>query len=108
MGAGAEVAVVDAGPLIHLAEIAASYTLNVFGGLHLPQAVWAETVEQRRISAASLTQLPITRHTLIPFEVTQFSQMQALTALHLGEQECLFVTIDIVEMAIQQLRAAHD
>lgn len=88
MGAGDEV-VVDAGPLIHLTEINALHTLTVFSTLHLPDAVWAETVEQRRLSADSLAQFQISRHALVPLEVTQFSQTNDLTALHLGEQECL-------------------
>ncbi len=91
MGAGDEIAVVDAGPLIHLDEIAALHTLTVFSKLHLPQAVWTETVEQGRILEDSLTQLPITRHAFDPHGVTDFSQTQALTTLHLGEQECLFL-----------------
>ena len=91
MGAGDEVAVVDAGPLIHLAETNALHTLRVFSRLHLPQAVWAETVEQDRVSAGSLTSLPITRHALIAPAVTEFSQTQSLTALQLGEQECLLL-----------------
>ncbi|NTU62632.1 MAG: hypothetical protein HGB05_04350 [Chloroflexi bacterium] len=91
MGAGDEVAVVDAGPLIHLAEIDALHVLTVFGKLHLPQAVWAETVEQGRVSADRLAHLQITRHALSLLEVAQFSQMRAWTALHLGEQECLLL-----------------
>lgn len=91
MGAGDEVAVVDAGPLIHLAEINALHTLTVCSTLHLPHAVWAETVEQGRVSADSLIQFQISHHVLVPLEVTQFSQIHDLTALHRGEQECLFL-----------------
>ena len=53
MGAGDEIAVVDAGLLIHLAELDALRTLTVFRQLHLPQSVWAETVEQERVSTES-------------------------------------------------------
>jgi predicted nucleic acid-binding protein len=91
MGTGDEVTVVDAGPLIHLAEINALHTLTVFGALHLPHAVWAETAEQGRVSADSLIRFQISRHALIPLDVTQFSQTHDLTALHLGEQECLLL-----------------
>ncbi len=91
MGVGDEIAIVDAGPLIHLAEIDALRALTVFSRLHLPQAVWVETVEQGRVSADRLINLQVTRHTLIPLEVTQFSQTQDLTALHRGEQECLLL-----------------
>lgn len=91
MGSGEQVAVVDAGPLIHLAEINALHTLQVFNRLHLPQAVWAETVAHGRVSAEGLADLHLARHSLAPAEVTQYAQTQGWTALHLGEQECLFL-----------------
>ncbi len=91
MGVGDEIAVVDAGPLIHLAEIDALPTLNVFSRLHLPQVVWAETVEQGRVAAEGLADLQLARHSLIPAEVAQFVQTQALMTLQLGEQECLLL-----------------
>ncbi len=81
MGAGDEIAVVDAGPLIHLAEINALQTLTIFSTQHLPHAVWAETVEQGRVAAENLTQFQISHHALSPLEVTQFSQTHNLNRL---------------------------
>jgi predicted nucleic acid-binding protein len=109
MGAGEEVAVVDAGPLIHLAEIKAWHALTVFSRLHLPHAVWAETVEQGRISAESLAYFQISQHTVVPLAVTQFSQAHDLTALHLGEQECLFLCQQLnVSLLLTDDLAARD
>ncbi|CAG0936346.1 hypothetical protein TFLX_05216 [Thermoflexales bacterium] len=109
MGAGDEVAVVDAGPLIHLTEIEALHTLTVFSELHLPQAVWAETVEPGRVSADRLAKLSIIRHALVPREITQFSQTQTLTALHLGEQACLFLCYQLnVPLLLTDDLAARD
>jgi len=49
MGFGAvNVAVVDAGPLIHLTEIGCLSLLRIFDILHIPDAVWSETVGQGR------------------------------------------------------------
>jgi hypothetical protein len=109
MGAGDEVAVVDAGPLIHPAEIEALHTLTVLSELHLPQTIWAETVEQERVSANRLTQFQISRHTLVPLEVTQFAQTHDLTALHLGEHECLFLCKQLnVSLLLTDDLAARD
>ncbi len=109
MGAGEEIAVVDAGPLIHLAEIEALHTLAVFSKLHLPDAVWAETVEQRRVSADTLNRFQIFHHTLVPLEVTQFTQTYDLTTLHLGEQECLLLCKQLnVPLLVTDDLAARD
>jgi predicted nucleic acid-binding protein len=91
MGVGAAVAVVDAGPIIHLTEISALTTLTGFGKLYLPQAVWIETVERRRISADSLADFQLNLHSPNPTDVIQFARMLDLSALHRGEQECLFL-----------------
>ncbi len=47
-------AVLDAGPLIHLAEIDSLHLLTIFGALHVPDAVWAETVGQGGIDSADI------------------------------------------------------
>lgn len=52
MGLGKLIAVIDAGPLIHLAEIDGLNLLTIFETLHLPEAVWLETVVKPRVSAA--------------------------------------------------------
>ena len=89
-------AVADSGPLIHLAEIKAISLLQVFDALHIPAAVWVETVERGRISPGELTGLTaVRRHTLPQPEAVQFTQ----------ENNLLFVTRAIVELAIEQLRA---
>lgn len=47
MGTGElSIAVADAGPLIHLTEIGCLPLLRIFDALHIPDAVWSETVEQ--------------------------------------------------------------
>ncbi|MCK5507824.1 MAG: hypothetical protein KAI50_04820 [Desulfobacterales bacterium] len=43
-------AVSDSGPLIHLSEINFLSILSIFKGLHVPDAVWIETVVKERIS----------------------------------------------------------
>ncbi len=51
MGNGpVNVAVADAGPLIHLGEIGCLDFLQVFELLHIPDAVWQETVHLGRVS----------------------------------------------------------
>ncbi len=89
MGHATAIAVTDAGPLIHLTEIDALHVLTIFDKLHVPQAVWTETVEHGRVSADGVATLQLTRHSLLPTEIAQFVQTQNLTSLHPGEQECL-------------------
>ncbi len=51
MGPGrVKAAVADAGPLIHLTEIGCLALLHIFETLHIPAAVWSETVERGRLS----------------------------------------------------------
>lgn len=91
MGAGeVNIAVADAGPLIHLTEIGCLPLLRVFETLHLPDAVWSETVEQGRVPQGAVLELGIVqRHTLPPSQVTEFIQKNGLEALHDGERACL-------------------
>ena len=42
--AGPLIAIADSGPLIHLAEIEALSALRVLERLHIPDAVWEETI----------------------------------------------------------------
>src|SRR3989304_3238928 len=88
---GIGAAVTGAGPLIHLAEIGALRLLRVFDQIHIPAAVWGETVEAARVSAADLAPLSIQRHTLQLSEVQPFVQARRLESLHAGEAECLFL-----------------
>jgi predicted nucleic acid-binding protein len=84
------IAVSDAGPLIHLAEIQSLPLLSIANQLHVPQAVWQETVGQGRILQADLSLLRnVHSHTLPGGHVEQFVQEHGLAELHVGERECL-------------------
>jgi len=86
------VAVVDSGPLIHLAEINALRLLQLFARLYIPDAVWSETVDARRIGQADLVRLGnVQRVTLPSDELGPFVQKNNLGALQLGERECLWL-----------------
>jgi len=92
MGHGKLTVVTDAGPLIHLAEIDGLSLLTIFERLHLPKAVWLETVVKQRVSADDLLRLGnLQTHTLFQAEVTQFCQQHSLTNLHIGEKECFYL-----------------
>lgn len=85
-------AVADAGPVIHLNEVSCLPFLRVFDALHTPDAVWAETVEQARVSPESIHRLGnVQRHKLPEAEVAAFAQEQGLQNLHYGERECLYL-----------------
>ena len=92
------VAVADAGPLIHLAEIDCLFLLTVFENLHIPEAVWGETVGQSRVSEqALLNSVTIQRQVLDPSHLASFIQGNRLAFLQEGEQEslCLCQQFDI-------------
>ncbi|MCL0064854.1 hypothetical protein M1N44_00375 [Dehalococcoidia bacterium] len=92
MGTGGISAVSDAGPLIHLCEIDCLPLLRIFETLHIPDAVWLETVEQGRTSQADVLRLSnVQPHTLLQAEVTQFIVENSLEELHAGECECLYL-----------------
>jgi predicted nucleic acid-binding protein len=92
VGAGKLNAVLDAGPLIHLSEIGCLRLLNHFDALHVPDAVWAETVERGRVAEADFAILKnIQRHRLNGFQVKDFIEKMNLQGLHAGDRECLFV-----------------
>lgn len=83
-------AVVDSGPVIHLSEIEALPLLRIFSALHLPDAVWSETVERGRVAPSALLGLPsMQRHTLSAEEVARFVPENDLEKLQAGERECL-------------------
>ena len=88
--AGHTVAVADAGPLIHLAEIGSLSFLLTFDSLHIPEAVWAETVGAGRIAETALLDLGIAlRHNLSAVQVSTFVNRNGLQALHAGETASL-------------------
>jgi len=83
--------VVDAGPLIHLAEIGALDVLSVFDALHVPDAVWDEAVRHHGVEAAPLRKVcRVVRHS-VDAESTRFAEQAQLKDLHRGEIECLYV-----------------
>ncbi|MCB0126402.1 MAG: hypothetical protein KDE58_29295 [Caldilineaceae bacterium] len=92
MGTGQLEVVADAGPLIHLAEIKQITLLEIFDAIHIPDAVWQETVGQKRISVTDLQVLPNTyRHTFSDHDVADFIRNHHLTHLHTGERACLYL-----------------
>jgi len=93
VGAGkVNLAVADAGPLVHLTEIGCITLLRIFDALHIPDAVWSETVEQDRVPQSDVLGLgTVQRHSLSQSEVTRFVQENDLEDLHDGERECLYL-----------------
>ncbi|MCK4487875.1 MAG: hypothetical protein KAU38_14090 [Desulfobacterales bacterium] len=87
---GVKGAVVDAGPLIHLTEIGCLPLLRIFDTLHIPHAVWSETVERDHLSEADVLELGnVQRITLSRTDVARFIEENGLERLHIGECECL-------------------
>jgi len=92
VGRGRLTAVTDAGPLIHLTEIGCLHILSIFGNLHVPEAVWAETVECGRTSGEDLLKLSkVERHNIPQSDITRFVEKNNLKDLHSGECECLYL-----------------
>ena len=93
MGTGQlNTAVADAGPLIHLSEIGCLSVMCIFDILHVPEAVWSETVIQGRVPEADLMGLSVVRrHTLSQSEVTRFTRKGSFQELQDGERECLYL-----------------
>jgi len=89
---GANTAVADAGVLIHLGEIGCLSLLRIFETLHIPDAVWSETVGQARVWQGDVLGLNIVqRNALSQSEVMRFTQEQGLEGLQDGECECLYL-----------------
>ena len=92
MGVGKISAVADSGPIIHLTEIGCLQILSIFGNLHVPEAVWAETVECGRIPKDDFLKLSnVERHKLSQSDVIRFVERNNLKTLHLGEHQCLYL-----------------
>jgi len=90
------IAVTDAGPLIHLTEIGCLHILSIFENLHVPDAVWTETVECGRISSEDILKLSnVERHKIPQSSITRFVGKNNLTDLHSGERECLYLCKEI-------------
>jgi predicted nucleic acid-binding protein len=87
-------AVLDSGPLIHLAETRCLRLLAIFESLWIPRAVWLETAGQNRIPHDALVLETNIQHCSVPrSELAEFIAKNRLTDLHLGEQECLFMCL---------------
>jgi predicted nucleic acid-binding protein len=96
VGRGRLAAVTDAGPLIHLAEIGCLNILSIFGNLHVPEAVWSETVECGRTPGEDLLKSSkVKRHTIPQEDITGFIEKNNLKDLHSGECECLYLSRQI-------------
>jgi predicted nucleic acid-binding protein len=84
-------AVVDAGPLIHLAEIGCFQLLRTFSSLWLPHAVWLETARHSRLSQIDLSkETNIVECSAPQSAVARFTKENNLGTLHAGERECLY------------------
>ena len=84
------VAVADAGPLIHLAEVGMLRVLKCIGQLLIPEMVWAETVGAGRVRADEVMgKTGMQRTPIQSAELVQFVSQHSLQHLHAGECEAL-------------------
>jgi predicted nucleic acid-binding protein len=82
------IAVADAGPLIHLAEIDSLSLLATFVDVHVPEGVWRE-VDRPSTIRDELTFAK--RHFLEKGEVDSFTAEHGLEKLQTGERESLLL-----------------
>lgn len=86
--------VVDAGPLIHLAEIDALDVLSIFDRIHIPNAVWDEAVIRHAVPAEAVERAcDVVRHS-VEMEAERYAVEAGLQSLQRGERECLYVCDD--------------
>ena len=91
MGAN-NVAVADAGPILHLYEIDLIELFDIWNQVLIPQAVWDETVAMQRVPENRLTEMSVFSLRYVPTDaLRQFVREFQFEKLHAGEQECLFV-----------------
>jgi len=91
-----EQAVADAGPLIHLNEIASLSLLSVFDEVHMTSVVWAEATLPNRVKATYLAALPYLRqHRVVNNVAAHFVLDANLSSLHFGEQTSLFLAHEL-------------
>ncbi len=83
--------VADSGPLIHLHEIGQLPLLGVvFSIVHVPHAVWDESVTGGRVPARELeVAAALQRYQITPQQFEQIAALPAAAGLHRGELECL-------------------
>lgn len=79
--------VADAGPLIHLDELAALDVLRDYTAILVPEAVWQE-VERHRPSALLHPAMNLVRQSIVSAS-PQVNAISALYTLHSGEREAL-------------------
>lgn len=92
MGAEIEEAIADSGPIIHLYEIGALSFLRLFETVHVPGAVWKETVGKERVPVDRLEALEVVQHhEMAPADIGSFVDQENLDHLQSGEQECLLL-----------------
>lgn len=92
MGTEPVEAVADSGPLIHLRETKSRTLLELFGAVHLPGAVWGETVGKHRVEATQLQELGnVRRHTTDLSAAHAYVTAHGYHGLQDGETECLFL-----------------
>lgn len=85
-------AVADAGPFIHLNEIASLSLLSIFDEIHVTSVVWAEATMSSRVEARRLVALAQLReHRVASHDIASFVLDAALSSLHLGEQTSIFL-----------------
>jgi len=104
-------AVADAGPLIHLAEIKCLPLLRLFDIIHVPDAVWSESVRPDRVVEGDLLALnDIRRYTLASADVSRFVAENNLTHLQAGESEALYLSrqIDVETLLTDDLAVRND
>ena len=84
--------VADAGPLIHLEELAALDVLSDYAEVFVPNAVWLE-VQHHRPQALQQTIVNLVRQPSPPASA-RISAMTAMYTLHHGEREALTLCLD--------------
>ena len=82
------IAVADAGPLIHLSEIGGLTLLHVFDAIHIPHAAWLEIGEHSKNISK---EIHITSHNIPEAQISKFTNEEGLEKLHSGEIECLYL-----------------
>lgn len=84
--------VADAGPLIHLDELAALDVLSDYAAIFVPNAVWLE-VQHHRPQALRQPIVKLLRQ-LPPPPSAKINAMTAIYTLHYGEREALALCLD--------------
>lgn len=86
------VVVADAGPLIHLDELAALDVLSDYAAVFVPNAVWIE-VKRHRPAALQQAKVKLVRQPP-PSPSSRVNAMTSLYTLHHGEREALTLCLD--------------